>query len=187
MKRIYRVRIAGIGGQGVVHLAKSIAQAAFSEGTAVSMIERPRSAMRLGPIACDLVFHQENFAPFIPEGEADIVIGLEPLDGVMNAFYYANSASKVFFKDMEVLTIEEVVLEERDERRDAWLKKLEEQGTAVYSIADEGIADRGYNYYMLGSVLKLVNDFPVSMDAIKRQLEGQTVNLSCLEKGYAEA
>ena len=50
----FYLRIAGIGGQGSVHLAKTLAQAAVACGTTVSMFERPRSAMRLGPITCDL-------------------------------------------------------------------------------------------------------------------------------------
>ena len=84
----FYLRIAGIGGQGSVHLAKTLAQAAVACGTTVSMFERPRSAMRLGPITCDLCFNAPAFSPLIVPGEADAVLGMEPLDGVMNAAYY---------------------------------------------------------------------------------------------------
>ena len=87
-ENVFNLRVVGIGGKGVVRITSEIAEAALSEGLKFTVVERPRSAMRLGPITCDIIFGQDNFAPFIAAGDADAVFSCEPLDGAMNAAYY---------------------------------------------------------------------------------------------------
>ena len=124
----FRLRIAGIGGQGTVHLAKTLAAAAAASGVKVTMIERPRSAMRLGPITCDLCFQDPEFAPFITPGDADAVLGMEPLDGVLNAEYYIKKNGTVILQSEETPTVDEFVLLQRDPRRDEWKQELHAEG-----------------------------------------------------------
>ena len=87
MGKPFYLRICGVGGQGSVHLAGTLAAAAVREGISVSVIDRPRSAMRLGPITCDLCLGQEGFAPFIVPGEADAVLKQLPAHAAVGAHF----------------------------------------------------------------------------------------------------
>lgn len=179
----FHLRIAGIGGQGVVHLATTIASAAADEGIPVSVIDRPRSAMRLGPITCDLCFGQAEFAPFIVPGEADVVLGMEPLDGVMNAAYLLKPDGTAVLQARPTPTIEEVVACQEDARRSQWKQLLEERGGRIVLVDTAGIAGIGLNYYMLGALLAACSAFPVSARAIEKELAGQDENLTHFRQG----
>ena len=182
---VYRLRIAGIGGQGTVHLSKTLAAAAKAEGIPVSMIERPRSAMRLGPIVCDLIFNDTEFAPFIVAGEADAVLGMEPLDGIMNAAYYSKKDGTVLLQGQPTPTVDEYVLLEEDPRRIEWKAELIERGVRVETVFPEGENMAGRNYYMLGALVALCPDLPVGAEAIEKQLLGQEMNLAMFRRGLA--
>jgi len=184
----FHLRVAGIGGQGTVHLAKTLAAAAAASGVRVTMIERPRSAMRLGPITCDLCFNDAGFAPLIAPGDADAVLGMEPLDGVMNAEYYIKKNGTVVLQSVETPTVDEFVLVQRDSRRDEWKRELISHGVRVVTLTPEGEDMAGRNYYMLGAFMKLCPQLPVSVEAVENQLAGQSRNLEMLRRGLkAEA
>ena len=179
----YYLRVAGIGGQGTVHLSKTLAKAAADSGVAVSMIERPRSAMRLGPITCDLCFNSPAFAPFIVPGEADAVLGMEPLDGVMNAAYYLKKNGTVLLQAKATPTIEESVLVTTDPRRVEWKQQLAERGAKILMVTPEGEDMQGKNYYMLGALLQACPEFPVTAEAVEKQLSDQPDNLEMFRRG----
>jgi len=187
MSQTYRLRIAGIGGQGVVHLATTIAAAAAAEGVSVSVIERPRSAMRLGPITCDVCLGQTGFGPFIVPGEADVVLGMEPLDGVMNAAYLLKENGTMILQNRETPTIDEIVSETPDVRRQEWKDQIEQRGGRVILVDTAGTPELGRNYYMLGALLQACPDFPVSAAALEQELAGQEANQAALAAGLTAA
>lgn len=183
----FYLRVAGIGGQGSVHLAKTLAQAAAASGIKVSMIERPRSAMRLGPITCDLCFNAPAFAPFIVPGEADAVLGMEPLDGIMNAAYYLKPNGTLLLQAQPTPTIDESVLVTTDPRREEWKQQLVQRGARILTILPEGDDMQGKNYYMLGALLQVCPQLPVSAAAIEQQLSDQQTNLEFFRTGLHAA
>jgi Pyruvate/2-oxoacid:ferredoxin oxidoreductase gamma subunit len=187
MSQVYRLRIAGIGGQGVVHLATTIGAAAATGGIPVSVIDRPRSAMRLGPITCDLCFGQTEFAPFIVPGEADAVLGMEPLDGVMNAAYFLKPNGTLVLQARQTPTIEEVLSGQEDVRRTQWKQALEQRGGRVVWANPSDGGERGRNYYMLGVLTAACPDFPVSRESLERELADQAANLAAFRSGLAAA
>lgn len=183
----YYLRVAGIGGQGTVHLSRTLANAAADSGIAVSMIERPRSAMRLGPITCDLCFNSPVFAPFILPGEADAVLGMEPLDGVTNGAYYLKRNGTLLLQAEATPTIEEAVLAMTDSRREDWKRELAQRGAKVLTVMPEGEDVRGKNYYMLGVLMQVCPEIPVTAEAVEKQLFDQPVNLEMFRKGLHAA
>ena len=181
-ENVFRLRIAGIGGQGVVHLATTISRAAADSGVPVSVIDRPRSAMRLGPITCDVIFRQDAFAPFIVPGEADAVLGLEPLDGIMNAAYEIKPDGLLVLNRQETPTIEEVVSGQADPRRTQWLEQLRSRGARVVAAACPDSA-ASLNYYLFGRLMAVCPDFPVSAEAIRQVLKEQEKNCRSFQAG----
>lgn len=185
MKEFY-LRIAGVGGQGVVHLATTISSAAADSGIPVSCIDRPRSAMRLGPITCDVCFGQTSYSPFIVPGTADAVLGMEPLDGTLNAAYFLKHGGTLILQARPTPTIEEVVSGKADVRRVDWKADLEARGAKIIEADPAEITGAGRNYYMLGVLLKACPEFPLTSAAIEKELADQPINLAFFKKGLLE-
>lgn len=183
--QVFYLRLAGIGGQGVVHLATTIASAAVKAGVPVSVIDRPRSAMRLGPITCDVCFGQEEFAPFIVPGEADAVLGMEPLDGVMNAAYLLKPNGILVLQVQPTHTIEDVLSGTEDARRIQWKEQIEARGGCVVTAEPSDVTGICRNYYMLGVLMKVCPEIPVSEEDILHVLNGQEDNIAAFRQGMS--
>lgn len=178
IQQSYNLRLCGIGGQGVVSLSSVIARAAARQGLTVSVIDRPRSAMRLGPITCDLRFGAAGRAAFIPAGNADAVLALEPLDGALNAARLLKRDGLVVLNAAETLSIDELVAGERDARRDEWIALVESRGAKVVRADAPALAKKAggsavdANFFLLGLFCRLEKRFPVSVESFRAELSG---------------
>jgi indolepyruvate ferredoxin oxidoreductase beta subunit len=189
--KVFNLRIAGIGGQGIVTITSLIAETAIGAGIKVSVAERPRSAMRLGPITCDIIFSQDNLAAFIAPGDADVVLATEPLDGIMNAGYYLKENGLALLNSKKTDTIAEAISGEKDKRMEELTAAVEDFGGRIKmvnatDVSLEEIGDTtGTNYYLLGALCALERRFPVSADQIRMVLEKRPKYLRCFERGFA--
>jgi indolepyruvate ferredoxin oxidoreductase beta subunit len=92
----FNIVITGIGGQGVLTLANIISEAALKQGYDVKGSELHGLAQRGGTIPCHVRFGKKMYSPLVLEGEADLVIALEPLEA-LRACYYGSKESKTVF------------------------------------------------------------------------------------------
>lgn len=185
-EHVFNLRIAGIGGRGVVGLATTIAGAAASSGVPVSVIDRPRSAMRLGPITCDVILGSQGFAPFIAPGDADVVLALEPLDGLANAQWLLKTGGTAIISNLVMPTIDELVSGVTDVRRHQLLETMEKRSgkMAVVDVtALEDVLGPAVNYYLLGIMVVSTPGFPVPANAIREELAARPEALAGFEKG----
>lgn len=74
------IYLAGVGGQGIGLLAEVLAQSALRAGYRVRGCDTHGLAQRHGTVISHLRIGKELFAPRIPPGNADIIIGLERLE-----------------------------------------------------------------------------------------------------------
>lgn len=74
--------LAGVGGQGTVLASKIIAQVAMKEGLSAHTAETIGMAQRGGCVVSHVRIGEDAFAPLIPKGTADVVIGFEPAEAV---------------------------------------------------------------------------------------------------------
>ncbi len=79
MKRESNIIVAGVGGQGVLSLAKLIGNAAINEKRNVFMSEIHGLAQRGGVVTSEIRIGDVH-SPLIEKGKADIVIALEPIE-----------------------------------------------------------------------------------------------------------
>jgi indolepyruvate ferredoxin oxidoreductase beta subunit len=91
--------ITGVGGQGVVTLANIIAEAALLAGYDVKTSELHGLAQRGGSIPCHVRFGDVIYSPLVLEGEANLVIGLEPLEALRACYYGSKEHKTVFLID----------------------------------------------------------------------------------------
>ena len=78
--KVFNILIAGVGGQGVLLTSKIIAEAALLQGLDVKQSEVHGMAQRGGSVLSQVRFGDKVFSPIVNEGEADLLIGFEPLE-----------------------------------------------------------------------------------------------------------
>jgi indolepyruvate ferredoxin oxidoreductase, beta subunit len=78
--KVFNVLISGVGGQGVLLTSKIIAEAALRSGLDVKQSEVHGMAQRGGSVLSQVRFGDKVFSPIVSEGEADLLIGFEPLE-----------------------------------------------------------------------------------------------------------
>jgi len=92
--------IAGVGGQGNVMISLLIGKAFIREGYFVTIGETYGASQRSGSVMSHLRISRETeYSPFIPNGRADIILGMEPVEtlrilqqfGNFNVITIANS------------------------------------------------------------------------------------------------
>ena len=77
---VFNILISGVGGQGVLLTSKIIAEAALLSGLDVKQSEVHGMAQRGGSVLSQVRFGEKVFSPIVSEGEADLLIGFEPLE-----------------------------------------------------------------------------------------------------------
>lgn len=95
----FNIVVTGIGGQGVLTLANIISEAALKEGYDVKSSELHGLAQRGGTIPCHVRFGKKIYSPLVLEGEADLVIGLEPLEALRACYYGSKESETIFLID----------------------------------------------------------------------------------------
>lgn len=93
---VLNIVIAGVGGQGNVLACQIIGMAAVEEGWQVSAADTFGVSQRGGAVMSHLRLAKgRTCGPLIPAGEANIVLGLEPLETVRVLRKYGNRGTKV--------------------------------------------------------------------------------------------
>ncbi len=73
--------IAGVGGQGNVLISRLIGQAMVDDGYKVTIGETYGASQRGGAVSSDIRISKDyQYGALIPEGQADIILGLEPME-----------------------------------------------------------------------------------------------------------
>jgi indolepyruvate ferredoxin oxidoreductase beta subunit len=90
--------ITGVGGQGNILASQITATAAIRDGFFVSIGETYGASQRGGSVMSHVRFSQEfQYGPLIPSGEADIILGFEPLETLRVLVEYGHEDTDVIF------------------------------------------------------------------------------------------
>jgi len=101
---VFNILIAGVGGQGVLLTSKIIAEAALLAGLDVKQSEVHGMAQRGGSVLSQVRFGEKVFSPIVSEGEADLLIGFEPLE-TARYLHYLREKSAVVYNTRSIGTI----------------------------------------------------------------------------------
>jgi indolepyruvate ferredoxin oxidoreductase beta subunit len=78
MNKVTNIKIAGLGGQGVIRASDILAEVAFRFGVDVKKSELHGMSQRGGSVSSDVRFGPQVFSPMVPAGEADYLVVLSP-------------------------------------------------------------------------------------------------------------
>ena len=95
----FNVVLTGVGGQGVLTLGIIIAEAALKQGYDVRTTELHGLAQRGGSIPVHVRFGKKMYTPLVLEGEADVIIALEPLEALRSCYYASKKHKTIFLID----------------------------------------------------------------------------------------
>jgi len=88
----FNIIIAGVGGQGNVLMSFLIGSALINSGYSVTIFDNYGASQRLGAVASHIKISREGTttSPLLHEGDADIIIGIEPIELLRNLTRFGN-------------------------------------------------------------------------------------------------
>jgi indolepyruvate ferredoxin oxidoreductase beta subunit len=95
----FNVIVVGVGGQGALTLGMIIAEAALKQGYDVRTTELHGLAQRGGSIPIHIRFGEKMYTPLVLEGEADLIIALEPLEALRTTYFGSKKQKTTFLID----------------------------------------------------------------------------------------
>lgn len=186
--------LAGVGGQGTVLASKIIAQAAMKQGLAAHTAETIGMAQRGGCVVSHVRIGADAFAPLIPKGRADVILGFEPAEAVRCLPYLKPGGTVV----VSTKAVQPVTASLSGVSYDAqgMLAFLKEHAGRLILVDGENICRRcgsakALNVALLGAAAK-AGALPVSLSQIEETIREKlperflSMNLKALSAG-AEA
>ncbi|OGI12690.1 hypothetical protein A3K64_03910 [Candidatus Micrarchaeota archaeon RBG_16_36_9] len=95
----FNMIVTGVGGQGALTLGIIIAEAAMKQGYDVRTTELHGLAQRGGSIPIHIRFGEKMYTPLVLEGEADLIVALEPLEALRTTFFGSKKQKTTFVID----------------------------------------------------------------------------------------
>jgi len=147
--------ITGVGGQGNVVASQIVASAGIKEGLYVTVGETYGASQRGGPVMSHLRFSARvQYGSLIPEGQADIVVGLEPVETLRIISDFGNPKTKVIVIPRPIYPIWVLAGQAKYPPVEEVLGKLRELVERVEVINVKGAAEVGLpaNILMVGAL-----------------------------------
>lgn len=111
--KTFNIIISGVGGQGAITLLSLIDEAAFIAGYDIKSSELHGLSQRGGSVLTHIRFGKKVYSPLVQEGQADLIIGLELLEG-LRTLNFSNKdtavlVNKYIFPVLGGLSQEEII------------------------------------------------------------------------------
>ncbi|MCD6226294.1 MAG: indolepyruvate oxidoreductase subunit beta [Candidatus Aenigmarchaeota archaeon] len=152
----FNIVLTGVGGQGILTLQKIISEAAMKQGYDVKASELHGLSQRGGHIECHVRIGKKIHSSLVRQGNADLIIALEPLEG-LRATYYASKQKTIFLLNTyEIIPLSVYIGEGKYPSMDKILDNIKDFSKKIFSINASEIVKRttgsiiSTNIYMLG-------------------------------------
>lgn len=186
--------ITGVGGQGNVLASQILGQILVDKGYLVTIGETYGASQRGGSVMSHMrVSTKDQFSPLIPEGQADLVIGLEPTEVLRVMAPYGNPGTMALVNLRPIHPIDVIAGENSYPELQQVLAKLKGLSSRVWILnATEIALEMGdpifSNIVMLGA-LSALELLPVDQEGfasvVQRLMPGHKAeeNLVAFQKG----
>ncbi len=170
----FNIVLAGVGGQGTILAAEILGVAAVKEGLNVRVSEIHGMAQRGGAVTSNVRIGERVQSPTVMEGQADALIGFEPLETLRN-IKFASEKTLVILSDQKIrpaeLSAKNVSypsMKEIAEKISRFTKKMIVVETE--RLAEEAGSDLTQNVVLLGA-LTATGKLPIKYEAIIESLK----------------
>nr|MDO8099690.1 2-oxoacid:acceptor oxidoreductase family protein [Candidatus Njordarchaeota archaeon] len=185
--------VVGLGGQGTIMFSKILSTALLRSGFNLIVKETTGGTHRGAPVFSELKFGASMLAPGIGDGEADVAVGLEPMECLRYARKY--SPSSIVLVNTHPIPPTLAVSGKPYPSVETILEKLKGLTGRLISIDAVRVAERecghkaGANMIMLGVLTGLRIIRELSEGSVRRVIEelspkaSKKMNLEAFEKG----
>lgn len=195
MKR-FNVVLAGVGGQGALLAAEALGVAAVKDALNVRVSEIHGMAQRGGAVVSAVRIGEDVMAPTVLEGQADVILGFEPLETLRNLKYASERTlvimntervppTELAAKNMEYPNLEEIVRNINRLTKSVLLVEAAQIGENAGSVFAR-------NVVMLGA-LAGTERLPIKTESLVEAIRELVpkkhvdINLKAFELGYRSA
>lgn len=167
---VFNIIIAGVGGQGVLLTSKIIAETALEQGFDVKQSEVHGMAQRGGSVISHVRFGDKVYSPIVSEGEADLLIGFEPLETARHLHFLKKDGIVIYNKYRISSITVSIGAEKYPEDIDMVIKRRVKKyhvfdGTQLAVQAGD---KRSLNIVLLGAALKFM---PLKENLVLKNIE----------------
>ena len=194
----FNIVVCGVGGQGNILISRLIGRILTDQGYTVSIGETFGAAQRGGSVfSCLRVSKERLYGPIIPDGQANVIISLEPMEALRQLKTLGNPDVMVLTNTKTVnpvqVTIGEQTYPDFDQLKSA-IDGLSKQAWFIPAtdIAMEIGAPIIANIVMLGALVGS-GAMEISLDEAESEVRAtipeskHDINLRALKKGYETA
>jgi len=193
-KESYNLIVTGVGGQGNVLSSQLVGQAFVRKGYFVTIGETYGASQRGGSVMSHIrVSSRKQLSPLIPKGKADVVVALEPVEGLRVLTAYGNPETIAIANTRPIYPVDVTSGQEKYPETEEIEKALASLSRRVYIIpATEKAMQMGSpilgNMIMIGALLEL-DLLPLSAGEFQETLAKNfderklRINLQALEEG----
>lgn len=186
--------IAGVGGQGSIRASHIVAIAAIRDGLQARVGETYGSAMRGGAVASHVRIGKEVHAPLVQVDGAEVVLALEPLEGLRNAVKFLARGGLLLTNTREWMPIDVNIGRASYPDMRAIEGAVEKLGGEIIKIDATSLAQRAgnvrtMNVVMLGALAgtgRLLSSAETLKQVVLENVPPKTVdaNLRAFELGF---
>jgi indolepyruvate ferredoxin oxidoreductase beta subunit len=192
------VIVTGVGGQGNVLVSQLMGRALVRAGYHVTIGETYGASQRGGAVMSHLrISRQAQYGPLIPSGQADIILGLEPVETLRVLAQYGNPGVTVITNSRPIYPLAVAIGAARYPTVEEITKALEELSSRAWLINATDIAvELGAsilaNIVMVGALVG-AGTLPLAAEEFEQEFQESLsgdrleLNLKAFRKGLAEA
>jgi len=189
----FNIILAGVGGQGILLSAEVLGVAAVKDGLNVRVSEIHGMAQRGGAVVSTVRIGEKVLAPTVLEGQADVILGFEPLETLRNLKFASEktlvivSDEKIPPTEMSAKKLKYPKIEEIVAKIHCFTKNVIILETAKLANEAGSIVTR--NIVLIGG-LAATGKIPVKKGSLKEALKELVpakhlkINLKAFELGY---
>ena len=186
--------IAGVGGQGSILASHMVALAAIREGLRARVGETFGAAMRGGAVASHVCIGPNVNAPLVPKDGAEIILALEPLEGLRNVVKFLKNGGVLITNTRPWFPVDVNIGRAKYPSMDSIRAAVEKLGGKTVEmdatkLAQEAGNVRTMNAVMLGA-LAATEKLPFSVETLKEVIKENVppktieVNTKAFEAGF---
>jgi indolepyruvate ferredoxin oxidoreductase beta subunit len=170
----YNIVLAGVGGQGTLLAAEILGTAAMKEGLNVRVSEIHGMAQRGGAVVSDVRIGKDVLAPTVLDGQADVLLGFEPLETLRN-LRFASEKTLVIMSDDKVPPTELAAKNKKYPKIEEIIEKIHRFTDKVVVVETRKLAKEAGSILAQNSVLvgalAASGEMPVKVESITEALQ----------------
>jgi indolepyruvate ferredoxin oxidoreductase beta subunit len=189
--------VVGVGGQGIILVSRIVGEAALKSGLNVMVSEIHGMAQR-GGMVVSMIRIGNAHSPMIGKGEADMILGFEPVETYRN-LDMASEKTTIVTSINQIIPTTVIPEEESYPDLEQLLSNLEDVGKKLVKLDAENIALSAdlpvivTNIILLGALAGASEDLPVSVEKLKETIKENVpsrfidANIKAFDLGFEEA